>query len=82
MHSASQLINARYIYRDLGYSTWKWFHHNVEKCQQLINSGLASGEITSCKTKILIGSGAKREVPDYLLDEAAVVRWYAAYRKL
>jgi very-short-patch-repair endonuclease len=56
----------------LGYSNWQNFDRLVQRAQNLISTGAASGAIAEAKKKVIIGSGATRQILDYYLDNAAV----------
>lgn len=62
----------RNLYKKLGFATWENFNFNVEKAIQLINSGSYSGTIKKTSKTVSIGSGAKREIIDYLIDDDAL----------
>lgn len=63
--------SARKIYKKLGYSGWQKFERLIQRSFNLIKNNLKEGYIKKTKLEVLIGSGAKRKIIDYLLDEKA-----------
>lgn len=63
--------SARKVYKKLGYSRWQKFERLIQRSLNLIKNNLKEGCIKKTKVEAFIGSGAKRNIVDYLLDEKA-----------
>ena len=63
--------SARKIFKKLGYSRWQKFERLIQRSLNLIKNSLKEGCIKKTKIEVFIGSGAKRKIIDYLLDEKA-----------
>jgi len=63
--------SAREIYKKLNYSSWQKFERLIQRSLNLIKNNLKEGYIKKTKMEVVIGSGAKRRIIDYLLDEKA-----------
>ena len=64
-------MKARLLYLELGYSEFRNFDHLLRRCICLINNGLERGSIVPAYAEVEIGSGAKRIIRDYDIDEEA-----------
>ncbi len=62
---------AREIYKKLGYSRWEKFEGLIQRSLNLVKNNLKEGYFKKTKVDVFIGSGAKRKIVDYLLDEKA-----------
>lgn len=67
----SNLISARDVYTSLGYVDWRNFRGVIKRAENLISNGKRIGFISETTKLINIGSGAKREIADYLMDKDA-----------
>ncbi len=63
--------SAREIYKKLRYSRWEKFERLIRRSLNLIKNNLKEGYIRKTQIEVFIGSGAKRKITDYLLDEKA-----------
>lgn len=66
------MVSAREVYKELGYSRWDSFRTVVRRARGFINNGLEKGAIADATVTVSLGSGAKRVVEDYHLDEGAI----------
>ncbi len=79
----SDLISARDICASLGYVDWRNFRGVIKRAENLIRNGKRIGFISETTKLTNIGSGAKREIADYLLDKDAfqvVVELASSYK--
>lgn len=63
--------SAREIYKKLEYSRWEKFERLIQRSSHLVKNNLKEGYFKKTKIEVFIGSGAKRRIVDYLLDEKA-----------
>ena len=72
LYLRQKMYSCREIYKTIGFDRWENFNHNVEKAIQLIQSGTHRGTIIESHKLVEIGSGAKRRIIDYTIDDDAL----------
>lgn len=58
--------------REIGYADWRNFRSVIQRAKNILSSGTCQGVIKDCTSHVIIGSGGRREIPDFELDRAAV----------